>query len=219
MFCRYFKRHRSFRLVEDNAFGPPLCLNTLALAHTFPPNAVQFLPRASFALTELARSASTVDLPPTYLGGKSFTTLILVNDSDEPLFFMLPSMQGAIGSGSLALTLPAPGASNMTKRLDSGRGRTTFKVYPSSGVVPRRSHQLFCVEFEPRGVSALSTQLEATIAADELANTKVSLFVCFPFIFKFYFSRVSSGSCKVGRCVTASNFFTCFVLCVKQFGT
>jgi hypothetical protein len=49
----YHKSNRSFRLVNDAVFTPPLRLQTLATGHTFAPGFDHFLPIAAFSAKRL----------------------------------------------------------------------------------------------------------------------------------------------------------------------
>mmetsp|Transcript_36466 Transcript_36466/g.71614 ORF Transcript_36466/g.71614 Transcript_36466/m.71614 type:complete len:1880 (+) Transcript_36466:91-5730(+) len=82
----YSKSNRTFRLVNDAGFVPPLKIQTMVFGHTFPPNTEQFMPQAEFSVVPSKR----IEFPACTVGSCQYMTVQLTNRGDTPLAFNFP---------------------------------------------------------------------------------------------------------------------------------
>jgi len=82
------KVNRSFRLVDEESFTPPIVCAVRAMGHTFRDIAT-FLPKLSTSFGGTAPEQTLV-LPPCSLGDEVYYTVRVNNDSDVPAAFELP---------------------------------------------------------------------------------------------------------------------------------
>ncbi len=90
----YYKSNRSFRLVDERVFTPPLCLSLSASGHTFAPGIEHFLPNAEF-------SVQSVDFPACRAGTRAFLTVGIKNSGDTPVAYKIPPMSTVLEEKSL----------------------------------------------------------------------------------------------------------------------
>lgn len=157
------KINRSFRLVDEESFTPPLCLVLRALGHTFRCGSMRRLrspppPAVSTPALPLGRSSAesfvasvetniggvspeqTLRLPPCCLGDEVYATFQLWNRGEVPASFHFEPADAAARGSSRAGTAAGGGDAD-------GGDASAFSVLPLCGVVPTRSFQLVTVRF------------------------------------------------------------------------
>ena len=147
------KQNRSFRLVEDESFTPPVCLPLRVIGHTFPPGQ-SFVPRVvtCFGGSSLSQALA---LPPCIVGDEVFYTFQLANSGQVPAQFVFAFLGSEAGGSG------APGGGGETA---SSGG--VFCVVPPCGLVNPREFQLISVRFRPRAPRAYVAMLTLALNND-----------------------------------------------------
>ena len=144
------KQNRSFRLVDDESFTPPLCLPLRVCGHTFPPNEC-FVPRVVTCFGGSSREQA-LSLPPAAVGDDVYYTFQIANYSEVPAHFNF-AFEGVTDAGSIA-----------SGEMASLGG--VFAIVPPSGLVAMHEFQLITVRFRPRAPRAYQAALTLNLNND-----------------------------------------------------
>jgi hypothetical protein len=148
---------RSFRLVTDETFTPPLCLTLDVAGNTFPSHEEAFMPKV-----RIHRTTSTLHFAGCGIGQSIYRTVRISNDGDTPVKY-------GIGVGQKGVKYEL---SSFYDVLKLGNDVKNFTVKPRVGVLGRNQSQLVVMQFTPYEAEAYESML-LTFFNNSLTSQKV----------------------------------------------